>query len=194
MGVIGIDTSNYTTSVAFFDGTGGENCSKLLPVKSGELGLRQEGRGLRVVAGRAVLHRIDAVVREALAENPHPQLVRDYELDQSLVEKITAVARRVYGARGVELAPAAKKELARFTDLGYGSLPVVVAKTHLSITHEKGLDPASEWTLPIREARLAAGAGYVYALAGAMSTMPGLPSHPNAENVELVDGEIVGLF
>ncbi len=134
------------------------------------------------------------LVREALAENPHPQLVRDYELDQSLVEKITAVARRVYGARGVELAPAAKKELARFTDLGYGSLPVVVAKTHLSITHEKGLDPASEWTLPIREARLAAGAGYVYALAGAMSTMPGLPSHPNAENVELVDGEIVGLF
>lgn len=157
-----------------------------------ELGVRC-AVSTHVADGGAGSEELAALVKEALA-GPRPELQRDYELDQSLEEKITGVARRVYGAEGVEFAPAARRELARFTELGYGGLPVVVAKTHLSITHEKGLDPEGEWTLPIREARLAAGAGYVYALAGAMSTMPGLPSHPNAEAIELVDGEITGLF
>lgn len=130
------------------------------------------------------------VVVETISETA---VQRDYELDASLEDKLEAVAWRVYGAAGVDIAPPAVKALARFTELGYGGLPVVIAKTHLSITHERGLDPADEWRLPIREVRLAAGAGYVYALSGAMSTMPGLPTHPNAERIDLVDGEIVGL-
>lgn len=121
-------------------------------------------------------------------------LTRDYELGEPLADKITAVARRVYGATGVELSREAARELDRFTDLGFGDLPVVVAKTHLSLTHQPGL-VADDWLLPVREVRLAAGAGYVYAICGAMSTMPGLPSHPNAERIDLdAAGEITGLI
>ncbi|HZK04838.1 MAG TPA: formate--tetrahydrofolate ligase [Actinomycetaceae bacterium] len=147
-----------------------------------------------VADGGAGAEDLAQLVVQQLEKNPKPELERDYELDAPLERKIASVARRVYGAQGIAVAPAAARELRRFTDLGYGGLPVVIAKTHLSITHEKGLDPASEWTLPIREVRLAAGAGYVYALAGAMSTMPGLPSHPNAENIDLDGTAIVGLF
>ncbi len=147
-----------------------------------------------VADGGAGSEDLARLVVETLEANPNTQLRMDYELEQSLEEKILAVARNVYGASAVDIAPAAARELKRFTDLGYGQLPVVVAKTHLSITHEKGLDPETEWRLPIREARLAAGAGYVYVLAGAMSTMPGLPSHPNAENIELEGERITGLF
>nr|NLD39984.1 formate--tetrahydrofolate ligase [Actinomycetales bacterium] len=147
-----------------------------------------------VADGGAGAEELARLVSERLEKNPKTEIRRDYELDAPLEQKILSVARGVYGARGIDVAPAAARELRRFTDLGYGRLPVVVAKTHLSITHEKGLDPASEWRLPIREVRLAAGAGYVYALAGAMSTMPGLPTHPNAENIDLDGEEIVGLF
>lgn len=123
-----------------------------------------------------------------------PVLRRDYDLEEPLADKLAAVARRVYGATGIELQPAAAQELARFSAQGYARLPVVIAKTHLSITHQPGLDPAGEWCLPIREVRLAAGAGYVYALTGEISTMPGLPSVPNATRVDLLpDGTIVGL-
>ncbi|MDO5495557.1 MAG: formate--tetrahydrofolate ligase [bacterium] len=147
-----------------------------------------------VADGGAGAEELARLVVQCLEENPRTELRRNYELEESLEDKIRGVARGVYGASDVDIAPAAAKELKRFTDLGYGKLPVVVAKTHLSITHEKGLDPSGEWRLPIREARLAAGAGYVYVLAGAMSTMPGLPSHPNAENIDLEGEEIVGLF
>lgn len=143
-----------------------------------------------VVDGGAGATDLARAVVNALGEGT---VTRDYELGQPLAEKMEAVARRVYGAAGVDIAPAAAKALERFTELGYGDLPVVIAKTHLSIPHDRGIDPTSEWRLPIREVRLAAGAGYVYALSGVISTMPGLPQHPNAEHIDLVDGEIVGL-
>ncbi|WP_028822229.1 formate--tetrahydrofolate ligase [Propionimicrobium lymphophilum] len=119
-----------------------------------------------------------------------------YEPEDSLEDKINSIATKVYGADGVKIEPAAAKQLARFTELGFGKLPVLIAKTHLSTT----ADPADRgaptgWTLPIREVRLAAGAGYVYALAGAMQTMPGLGTHPAAEKMDITpDGRIVGLF
>lgn len=119
-----------------------------------------------------------------------------YEPEDALEEKINSIATKVYGADGVKIEPAAAKQLARFTELGFGKLPVLIAKTHLSTT----ADPADRgaptgWTLPIREVRLAAGAGYVYALAGAMQTMPGLGTHPAAEKMDITpDGRIVGLF
>lgn len=119
-----------------------------------------------------------------------------YEPEDALEDKINSIATKVYGADGVKIEPAAAKQLARFTELGFGKLPVLIAKTHLSTT----ADPADRgaptgWTLPIREVRLAAGAGYVYALAGAMQTMPGLGTHPAAEKMDITpDGRIVGLF
>lgn len=119
-----------------------------------------------------------------------------YALDEPLLAKLEALATRVYGARGVELGPQAARDLARLEALGFGDLPVLVAKTHLSTT----ADPAQRgaptgWVLPVREVRLAAGAGYVYALTGEVQTMPGLGAHPSAEHMELTpDGRIVGLL
>lgn len=117
-----------------------------------------------------------------------------YELSDSLVTKLEKVATRVYGADGVDLSAQARKDLDRFESLGYGELPVVCAKTHLSISSDPTLKGApTGWRLPVREVRLAAGAGYVYAICGDMRTMPGLSSHPNAERIDLIDGSIAGL-
>lgn len=148
-----------------------------------------------VADGGAGAEELARRVVETLEENPDVTLERDYDLDASIEEKIERIAGRVYGASGVDISTVAAREIRRLTELGFDTVPVLIAKTHLSITHEKGLDPESEWTLPIREVRLAAGAGYVYALAGTMSTMPGLPSHPNAESIDLDENwEIRGLF
>jgi formate--tetrahydrofolate ligase len=119
-----------------------------------------------------------------------------YPDDMPLREKIELIATRVYGADGVELAPAAAKSLAEYTALGYGHLPVCMAKTHLSLSHDPSLKGRpSGYRFPIREVRLAAGAGFIYPLAGEMRTMPGLPSHPAGEKIDIdADGNIVGLF
>ena len=105
------------------------------------------------------------------------------------------VATKVYGADGISIAPAAAKQLKRFADLGYGNLPVVIAKTHLSISSDASLKGApTGWTLPVREVRLAAGAGYVYAICGTMRTMPGLSKSPAAERIGFDEnGTMVGL-
>ncbi|MCO5227824.1 MAG: formate--tetrahydrofolate ligase [Thermomicrobiales bacterium] len=119
-----------------------------------------------------------------------------YELEMSLKDKIAAVATKVYGAADVSYAPLAAKNLKAFEDAGYGSLPVVIAKTHLSVSSDPKLKGApTGWTLPVREVRLAAGAGYVYAIAGDMTTMPGLGNSPAAERIDITeDGKVVGLF
>ena len=142
-------------------------------------------------AGATALAR---TVLEATEAGTH--LRYTYELDAPLTDKIEALATKVYGAASVDYAPAAASELKRLTDLGFGGLPVLIAKTHLSTTATPADRGAPKgWTLPIREVRLAAGAGYVYVLSGQMQTMPGLGSHPAAERMDLAeDGRIVGLF
>ncbi|MFW5469714.1 formate--tetrahydrofolate ligase [Knoellia sp. CPCC 206435] len=135
-----------------------------------------------------------AVVAEA-CDDPH-ELRCTYELDEPLRTKIEAVATKVYGADGVDFSPTAARDLARFEVLGYGGFPVVIAKTHLSISSDPALrgDPRG-WRMPVREVRVAAGAGYVYAISGEMRTMPGLPKHPAAASIDLdEDGQVVGLF
>jgi len=119
-----------------------------------------------------------------------------YSDEAPLMTKIETVARTIYGADGVSLSNEAARQLSRFEELGYGSLPVVIAKTHLSLSHDPSLLGApTGWTLPVREVRAAVGAGYVYAICGDMRTMPGLPTHPAAERVDIaVDGSVVGLF
>lgn len=137
------------------------------------------------------------LAREVIAACEEPSALRfTYELDEPLAAKITAVAREVYGADAVDLLPDAARELDRLERLGYGQLPVVLAKTHLSISSDPKLKGApTGWSLPVREIRLAAGAGYVYAICGDMRTMPGLGKHPAAERIDLdADGNIVGLF
>ncbi|HSN07098.1 MAG TPA: formate--tetrahydrofolate ligase [Candidatus Angelobacter sp.] len=118
-----------------------------------------------------------------------------YDLGDSLVDKLTAVATKVYGADGIDLSPLAATGLRQFEALGYGDFPVVIAKTHLSISSDPALKGApTGWRMPVREVRAAVGAGYVYAICGDMRTMPGLSKHPAAERIDIdEDGEIIGL-
>ena len=134
------------------------------------------------------------VVAEACEEET--SFTPTYELSDPLATKIEKIATGVYGADGVRFEPAARKALEQYTERGYGELPVLVAKTQMSLSHDPTLKGApTGWTLPIREVRLAAGAGYVYALAGSIMTMPGLSKHPGAERIDLDEqGNVVGLF
>ncbi len=119
-----------------------------------------------------------------------------YDLDQPLKAKIAAIATNLYGAADVEYTGAAEASLRSFEANGYGGLPICMAKSHLSLSHEptwKGRPTG--YTLPVREVKLSAGAGFVYPLCGTMLTMPGLGSNPGGQNVDLDDsGRIVGLF
>ena len=119
-----------------------------------------------------------------------------YPEQASLEEKITAIATQVYGADGVDISPGARRDLDEFTRRGYGSLPVCVAKTHLSLSADPSLRGApTGWRLPVREVRLSAGAGFVYLICGDMQTMPGLGSAPAAEQIDIDEnGETVGLY
>lgn len=119
-----------------------------------------------------------------------------YPDDEPIEAKIGSIARGIYGADGVEFSKDATRAIARFTAAGYGDLPVCMAKTHLSLSHDPELKGRpTGWTLPVRDIRLSAGAGFLYALCGDIMTMPGLPSHPAGERVDIdEDGQIVGLF
>ena len=119
-----------------------------------------------------------------------------YELGAPVHEKIETIAKRMYGADGIVCSDQAKADIARYEGLGYGGLPICMAKTHLSLSAdpEKKGRPKG-FTLPVREVRLSAGAGFLYPLCGEMKTMPGLGSKPGLENVDIdAAGEIVGLF
>ncbi|HEY8632428.1 MAG TPA: formate--tetrahydrofolate ligase, partial [Candidatus Limnocylindrales bacterium] len=119
-----------------------------------------------------------------------------YPDDAPLGEKILTIATKIYGADGIELAPAARKALKLYEELGFGKLPVCMAKTQYSLSHDANLKGRpSGFTIPIRDIRLSAGAGFVTPLVGEMRTMPGLPSRPGGENIDIdADGNIVGLF
>jgi formate--tetrahydrofolate ligase len=116
--------------------------------------------------------------------------------DASLPERIERIATRVYGADGVDFSGEASKALHEFERLGYGHLPVCMAKTQLSLSHDPALKGRPKgFRVPIRDARLFAGAGFVTAYCGDMLMMPGLPSHPSGEDVDINEaGETVGLF
>ena len=158
-----------------------------------------EEAGARVAIHRGVAEggkgTVDLANVVAEACDDVSELKFTYDLEDSLETKLEKVATKVYGADGISIAPAAAKQLKRFADLGYGNLPVVIAKTHLSISSDASLKGApTGWTLPVREVRLAAGAGYVYAICGTMRTMPGLSKSPAAERIGFDEnGTMVGL-
>ena len=118
-----------------------------------------------------------------------------YPLDIPLVKKIETIATRIYGADGIDLTPEANEQLERYEALGYGRLPICMAKTPLSISHDakwKGVPVG--YRLPIREVRASVGAGFIYPLCGAVRTMPGLPARPAFMDIDLDDdGRVTGL-
>lgn len=119
-----------------------------------------------------------------------------YELEQSLTGKIETVAREIYGADGVEYAPAARKALTNLEKLGFGNLPICVAKTQYSLSDDQHkLGRPENFTITVRDAYVSAGAGFVVVLTGEIIQMPGLPRVPAAENIDVnADGVIDGLF
>jgi len=119
-----------------------------------------------------------------------------YELDSSIEEKLNAIATRIYRADGVELAPEAKKQAKQLAGLGYGNLPVCVAKTQYSFSdNPKLLCAPTGFKITVRNLKVSAGAGFIAALTGDIMTMPGLPKEPSAERIDLdSSGRISGLF
>ncbi|MBO6197827.1 MAG: formate--tetrahydrofolate ligase [Butyrivibrio sp.] len=119
-----------------------------------------------------------------------------YSDDLSLTEKITKVATEIYGADGVNFLPAAAKQLAKIEEMGFGKLPVCMAKTQYSLSDDPNmLGRPRDYNITVREAYVSAGAGFVVALTGAIVTMPGLPKRPAAFDIDVnAEGNIVGLF
>lgn len=119
-----------------------------------------------------------------------------YPLEAPIKEKIETIAKKIYGASKVEYSEEAEKKIAYYTKLGYDKLPMNMAKTHLSLSHDPKLKGRPrDFTLPIRDIRISAGAGFLYPLCGAMRTMPGLPSIPAGTKVDIdKNGKVLGLF
>ena len=119
-----------------------------------------------------------------------------YPLERSIKEKIETIATQIYAAGDVEYSPLANRQIAEFEKAGFGYLPICMAKTHLSISHNPALKGApSGYTLPVREVRASVGAGFICPILGQMRTMPGLGTTPAFMNVDIDDaGEVVGLF
>ena len=142
--------------------------------------------------GKGAKDLAEAVVEAAEEPSSFEPLYPD---SASLREKIDVIARRVYGADGVSYTPAAARSLRDYEANGFGTLPVCIAKTHLSLSSDPTLLGApTGWTLPVREVRASVGAGFVYPICGDMRTMPGLGSHPAAEQIDIDEhGEVVGL-
>ena len=120
-----------------------------------------------------------------------------YPLEWSIKQKIEHIAKEIYGAAAVEYSELAEKQIANYERNGFGNLPICMAKTHLSLSHDPDLKGApTGFTLPIREVRASVGAGFIYPLVGTMSTMPGLATRPAFMDIDIdtETGEIKGLF
>uniref|UniRef100_A0A8C5YSJ4 Monofunctional C1-tetrahydrofolate synthase, mitochondrial n=1 Tax=Marmota marmota marmota TaxID=9994 RepID=A0A8C5YSJ4_MARMA len=134
-------------------------------------------------------------VREAANKGSHFQFLYDVQLP--IVQKIRTIAQAVYGAKDIELSPEAQSKVDRYTQQGFGNLPICMAKTHLSLSHQpekKGVP--RDFILPISDVRASIGAGFIYPLVGTMSTMPGLPTRPCFYDIDLdtETEQVKGLF
>ena len=146
-----------------------------------------------VNGGKGAVELAEAIV-EATGEPSQFQML--YEDSATLRQKVETIAQEVYGADGVDYLPLATRQLDTYEKAGFGTLPVCIAKTHLSISSDPSLKGApTGWRLPVREARANVGAGFVYLVSGDMRTMPGLSSSPAAERIDIDDkGNVVGLY
>ena len=143
--------------------------------------------------GEGALEIAERVIARARAATPCPRYM--YELTDPPTDKIRRVARAIYGAEDVDFSVAAKKQLDHAEALGFGPLPICIAKTHLSLSDdEKLVGRPRSFDLTVREVRIAAGAGFLVPLTGEILTMPGLPKTPHAVDIDLLaDGTIVGV-
>jgi formate--tetrahydrofolate ligase len=157
-----------------------------------ELGVRSAVCHHFTEGGKGAVELAEAVAEAAEEPNSFHFL---YPEEASLKEKIETVAKRVYGASGVEYDLHATRQIDSYERNGFGRLPVCIAKTHLSISSDPTLKGApTGWVLPVREVRASVGAGFIYPICGDMRTMPGLPSTPAAARIDIDEqGEIVGL-
>ena len=140
----------------------------------------------------------EALAREVvrLCEEEHGDFRYCYPDDLGIADKVRAVVEKVYGGRDVQFLPAAEKQIARLAELGYGKLPVCIAKTQYSFSDDPTkLGAPEDFTVTVKQVKVSAGAGFVVVLTGDIMTMPGLPRVPAAEKIDVTDdGRIVGLF
>ncbi len=129
-------------------------------------------------------------------ENSDKEMTYSYPLDMSIEEKIEAVAKKVYGAKGIELSPKAKANIKRMADIGYGNLPICIAKTQYSLSDDpKALGRPKDFTLRIENVELRSGAGFIVVIAGSIMLMPGLSKEPAGTKMTIDEnGKISGLF
>ncbi|MEE1026786.1 MAG: formate--tetrahydrofolate ligase, partial [Acutalibacteraceae bacterium] len=119
-----------------------------------------------------------------------------YEMEGTIEEKIEAIVKKVYGGDGINILPAAKKEIAKLTELGFDKCPVCMAKTQYSFSDDPTKLGAPEgFTVTVKNVKVSAGAGFIVVLTGDIMTMPGLPKVPAAEKIDVDEnGKITGLF
>ena len=146
-----------------------------------------------VNGGKGAVELAEAIIEAAEEPSEFRML---YEDSASLRQKVEIIAKEVYGADGVDYLPLAARQIDTYEQAGFGTLPVCIAKTHLSISSDPSLKGApTGWRLPVREARANVGAGFVYLVSGDMRTMPGLSSSPAAERIDIDEaGNVVGLY
>ncbi len=163
---------------------------KRIAVESGAIGAAvsrhwQDG-------GSGAIELAEMVVEAAEAESKFKFL---YDLESPITEKIETIATKIYGAKEVKYTPEASKQIRSYEKNGFGNLPICMAKTHLSISHDPDLKGSpKDFIFPVREVRASVGAGFIYPICGEMRTMPALPATPGAEKIDIdADGNIVGL-
>jgi formate--tetrahydrofolate ligase len=143
--------------------------------------------------GRGAAELAEMVISAAETPNDFRFL---YDVYAPIKIKIETIAKEIYGADSVSFEPTAEKQIRDYEANGFGSLPICMAKTHLSLSHDPALKGVpSGFTLPVREVRASVGAGFIYPICGDMRTMPGLSEHPAAEQIDIDDGgNIIGLY
>lgn len=165
----------------------------LIAQRAAEAGaFRVVSHRLHAEGGKGGVKLAEAVV--AACEEPST-LQFTYSESLPMRERIAAIATQIYGASGVDFSFEASRSMERISAMGLCELPVCMAKTHLSLSHDSKLKGApTGWRLPVRDVRISAGAGFVYVLCGDIMTMPGLPGHPAGEHIDIdAEGNVVGL-
>ena len=185
-------TADYAVTEAGFGADLG--AEKFLDIKCRALGVNVVLSTVWADGGRGG----EALAREVvrLCEEEHGDFRYCYPDDLGIADKVRAVVEKVYGGREVQFLPAAEKQIARLTELGYGKLPVCIAKTQYSFSDDPTkLGAPEDFTVTVKQVKVSAGAGFVVVLTGDIMTMPGLPRVPAAEKIDVTDdGRIVGLF
>ena len=159
-----------------------------------ELGVECEEHEAFAKGGEGAIKLAEKAVALADASTSKPKFL--YELDAPIEERVRTIATQIYGAESVYFEKRAQKKIEKFRKLGYGALPICVAKTQSSLSDSpKMLGAPKGWTLTVTDAALSAGAGFLVMICGDMMLMPGLPKVPAAVNVDVDEkGKIMGLF